>query len=85
MQYPTAGPTAVGAVSSANVVHVTSRRWISFFSLGRMSTFMEELPALKKSLYEAVTRNHDGEVVYELVRKGVEIDYVHPYTGHTAL
>ncbi len=50
-----------------------------------MSTFMEELPALKKSLYEAVTRNHDGEVVYELVRKGVEIDYVHPYTGHTAL
>lgn len=46
---------------------------------------MEELPALQKSLYEAVAWNHDGEAVAELVRKGVEIDYVHPHTGSTAL
>jgi Ankyrin repeats (3 copies)/Ankyrin repeats (many copies) len=46
---------------------------------------MQQLPALQKSLYEAVAWNHDGEAVAELVRNGVEIDYVHPDTGHTAL
>jgi hypothetical protein len=29
-------PTAVGAVSSAVAVHVASRRWLSFFSLGHI-------------------------------------------------
>jgi len=46
---------------------------------------MQELPQLQKSLYEDVCWNHDGEAVPELVRKGVEIDYVHPIYGHTAL
>ena len=46
---------------------------------------MQEPPALQSSLYKAVSWNQDGEAVAELVRKGAEIDYVHPHTGHTAL
>src|ERR1035441_993413 len=30
-------PTAVGPCSSAIAVHVTSRRWLSFFSLGALA------------------------------------------------
>jgi hypothetical protein len=46
---------------------------------------MPELPELQKRLYEDVTWNHDGEAIPELVGKGVEIDFVHPKFGHTAL
>lgn len=46
---------------------------------------MQEPPELQKSLYKAVSWKQDGEAVAELVRKGAEIDYVHPHTGHTAL
>ena len=35
VQFPTADPTAVGAVSSAIAVHVAGRRWL--FSLGIMA------------------------------------------------
>jgi hypothetical protein len=46
---------------------------------------MQEPSTLQTSLYKAVSWNQDGEAVAELVRKGAEIDYVHPHTGHTAL
>jgi hypothetical protein len=46
---------------------------------------MQEIPQLQKSLYEDVSWNHDGEAVPELIRKGAQIDYVHPAYGHTAL
>ncbi len=46
---------------------------------------VQELPELQTSLYKAVSWNHDGEAIAELVRNGAEIDYVHPHFGHTAL
>src|SRR5690242_13466114 len=49
------------------------------------STLMENLPSLQSRLYQVVSWNQDGEAIPDLVRDGVQIDYVHPSYGHTAL
>ena len=57
MAYKSPEPTAVGAVSSAVAVHVASRRWLSFFSLGRA----KHLSAM--GLISWINKNGFGEIL----------------------